>query len=390
MDRFDVLVVGAGPAGCAAAYDLADAGLTVGLLDRKAFPRVKPCAGAVTVKALRRLRYSISPVVRCVARDLDVSLGQERQRRFPSRYPIAAMTVREELDAFCLEMTCARGAEFRVVQDISQLEEDATGVTVRTAGGEALWAAFVIGADGANSRVRRLLGDGSAERAWALEGVADAGGGPARMRFDFACAAGGYGWVFPKGDHVNVGLYTSRPQITFSRDDLVAYARRALGTTQVERIVGHPLGVGGEAYVPHRRRVVLVGDAAGATERLFGEGIHNAIKSGQLAAQAIVGELRGGGDAQKAYARRLRPLKADLKTCAKMARRFYRHQKLGFAGLCSLPVRTSLMRGFAAGKTAHEILRTAPLAAFYGIEPVESVIQYEREAERCRLPIAAA
>jgi geranylgeranyl reductase family protein len=392
MDRFDVIVVGAGPAGSAAAYDLADAGLSVALLDRKNFPRVKPCAGAVTVKALKRLRYSIAPVIRWVARDLEVSLGGERERRFASRHPIAAMTVREELDAFCLQMTCARGAQFRVVHDISGLTEDATGVTVLAAAGEALRAAFVIGADGANSRIRRLLGVGGADRAWALEGRAEtrSAGGAAEMRFDFACAHGGYGWIFPKGDHVNVGLYTSQPQITFSTSDLVAYARRALGTAQVEEIVGHPLGVGGEAYVPHRRRVILAGDAAGTAERLFGEGIHNAIKSGQLAAEAIVGELRGGREARKTYARGLGPLKADLRTCARMSRRFYRHQRLGFAGLCSLPVRTSLMRGFAAGRTAREILRTAPLAPFYAIDPVESVIQYERDASGRRPPPVAS
>ena len=390
MDRFDVIVVGAGPAGAAAAYDLAAAGLSVVVLDRKDFPRVKPCAGAVTVKALKRLRYSIAPVIRWVARDLEVSLGGTRERRFASRHPVAAMTVREELDAFCLQKTCARGAEFRVVHDISSLTEDATGVTVLTAAGKALRAAFVIGADGANSRIRRLLGVAGPERAWALEGRAKAtAGGAAEMRFDFACAHGGYGWIFPKGDHVNVGLYTSQPQITFSKNDLLAYARRALGAAQVDEIVGHPLGVGGEAYVPHRRRVILAGDAAGTAERLFGEGIHNAIKSGQLAAEAIVGELRGGGEARKTYASALGPLKADLRTCARMSRRFYRHQKLGFAGLCSLPVRTSLMRGFAAGRTAREILRTAPLAPFYAVDPVESVIQYEREANG-RSPRAVA
>ncbi|HET9211537.1 MAG TPA: FAD-dependent oxidoreductase, partial [Thermoanaerobaculia bacterium] len=60
----DVLVVGAGPAGCAAAFDLARAGLDVLLLDRRSFPRVKPCGGALTVKALRALRFSVAPLVR--------------------------------------------------------------------------------------------------------------------------------------------------------------------------------------------------------------------------------------------------------------------------------------------------------------------------------------
>src|ERR1700761_5250273 len=63
---WDAMVVGAGPAGCAAAYDLAAAGLSVLLLDHKDFPRAKACAGGLTSKAVQALRYSIDPVVRKV------------------------------------------------------------------------------------------------------------------------------------------------------------------------------------------------------------------------------------------------------------------------------------------------------------------------------------
>ncbi len=61
MSKYDAIVVGAGPAGCAAAYDLAAAGRSVLLLDRCHFPRLKPCAGALTVKTLKALRYSVAP-----------------------------------------------------------------------------------------------------------------------------------------------------------------------------------------------------------------------------------------------------------------------------------------------------------------------------------------
>jgi geranylgeranyl reductase family protein len=375
--------VGAGPAGCAAAYDLVDAGLSVRLLDRRVFPRPKPCAGAVTVKALKRLRYSIAPVIRSVARDLEMSLRRVRERRFASRHPIAAMTVREEFDAFCLQATRARGADFRITRDISAIDEDAAGVTLATADGEVVRAAFLVGADGANSRVRTLIAGGRAGRAWAFEGrvAADAAHGSRLMRFDFGYVPDGYGWIFPKGDHLNVGLYTRQPDVTFAAADVAAYASHALGTGEVGRIVGHPLGVGGETYTPGRRRVFLVGDAAGMAERLLGEGIHNAIKSGQIAAEAIIGELRGGGDAQKTYNRNLQALRADLETCARISEWFQGGDGLGFTGLSMPPVRMSLMRGFAAGKTLHEILRTVLLSPFYAVQTVDSVAEYERNAD---------
>jgi geranylgeranyl reductase family protein len=379
MERCDVIVVGAGPAGCAAAYDLADAGLSVLLLDRKVFPRAKPCAGAVTVKALKRLRYSIAPVVRYVARDLEMSLRGERVRLFKSRHPVAAMTVREELDAFCLEATRARGADFRIAREISRIVEDESGVTLATADGKILRAPFIVGADGANSRVRKLIGGAHTDRAWALEGHVDVGAaqGAPLMRFDFAQVPNGYGWIFPKGDHLNVGLYARSREVEFGPADLVAYARQALGTDDVGRIVGHPLGVGGEAYSPGRR-VFLVGDAAGSVERMLGEGIHNAIKSGQLAAEAIIGELRGGPDAQKAYRLSLKTIRADLKACAQASDWFYRRERRGFRGLSNVVARTSLMRGFAAGKTFHDIIRTVPFAPFYAIDPVTAVTDFEQ------------
>ncbi|MBV8681863.1 MAG: geranylgeranyl reductase family protein [Caulobacteraceae bacterium] len=380
-DHLDVIVVGAGPAGCAAAYDLADAGLSVRLLDRKSFPRPKPCAGAVTVKALKRLRYSIAPVVRYVARDLEVTLRGERVRHFRSRHPVIAMTVREELDTFCLEATRARGADFRITRDIAEIIEDESGVTLVTSEGDSLRAAFIVGADGANSRVRKLIGDARVARAWALEGDVDARSAKALRvtRFDFAQVANGYGWVFPKGDHLNVGLYARSPEAAFGPADVIGYARQVLGTEDVGRIVGHPLGVGGETYAP-ARRVFLTGDAAGGAEPMLGEGIHNAIKSGQLAAEAIVGEVRGGVDAQTTYRRRLKAIRADLRACAMASDWFYRRQPRGFRGLSNRVARTSLMRGFAAGKTFHDIFWTFPLSPFYAIDPVETLAQFERES----------
>src|SRR5215470_12161227 len=110
MQAWDVIVVGAGPAGCAAAYDLTTSGKSVLLLDRCKFPRSKACAGGVTIKAVRALRYSITPVVVAKVCSIQVSKNLEHSANLNSSKPVCLMTVREDLDAFCLKHTLGAGA----------------------------------------------------------------------------------------------------------------------------------------------------------------------------------------------------------------------------------------------------------------------------------------
>src|SRR6202789_1307594 len=109
----DILIVGAGPAGCAAAYDLAQAGKHVILLDKRSFPRPKACACGLTRKTLKALRYSVDPVIERVCREIVLQQASEdaakRQVRIHTRNPICAMAVRERFDAFCLQQTLAAG-----------------------------------------------------------------------------------------------------------------------------------------------------------------------------------------------------------------------------------------------------------------------------------------
>src|SRR6266542_3480373 len=118
MRDHDVIIVGAGPAGCAAAYDLAASGISVLLLDRHHFPRVKACAGALTVKALAALRYPIDPVIKRVCRTMGLVNNGGESRVLRSRHALAVSTVRSGLDHFCLAITLEKGVAFEVVREI--------------------------------------------------------------------------------------------------------------------------------------------------------------------------------------------------------------------------------------------------------------------------------
>ena len=293
----EVAIVGAGPAGCAAAYDLAKAGISVLLVDRER-TRPKPCGGGLTVRTLRSLRYRVDPVVRTVCTDLRLSHRQAREKLVESGQQLCAMTDRWAFDEFCLETTKRAGAGLQVVKRVEAVREQPDGVELETDTG-TVRSKFLIGADGADSRWR-----------------------PQEIVFDFEAVPEGYGWIFPKGDHLNVGVCAWSPSAKVTPALLDAYARSRLGTS-VPNPRGQRIGTGGWAYEPSSRRVFLAGDAAGMAEPLLGEGIGNAV--------------------------RLRPIRVDIASRHASGRIFYADQSRGFSAITSPYTRQILVKGYALG-----------------------------------------
>jgi len=386
----DILIAGAGPAGCAAAYDLAQAGKHVILLDKRSFPRHKPCACGLTRKTLKALRYSVDPVIERVCNEIVLQSAEaattepdsRRARstvRVKTRNPICAMAVRERFDDFCLQQTllAARqggSIELRKIDRILALRElpDFIELDIATPRGpETLRAPILIGADGSNGQTRRLVeqhgeapshDDGFALEATvpytALPATLPNGAAPHDLVFDFAPLPGGYGWLFPKADHINIGVGAFAPatgashaqlkQVT--RALLLDYARQKLGVTTLSHITGQQLGMGGHTYIP-RGRVLLVGDAAGLVDPLTGEGIHSAIVSGQAAAAAILEcDLNNQpNDVAAAYARHLAPLQKTLAFSHRAARAFYAQPERGFKAMRLPFMRSLILKTYADG-----------------------------------------
>jgi geranylgeranyl reductase family protein len=293
MFAYDVIVVGGGPGGASAAYHLTRSGARVLVLDKARFPRYKTCGGAVPWSVLQRFPFDFEGVQSAQVAQVRYCLAGGHPVSVPvSKWPVA-MFMRDKFDTLLLSHC---GAEVRDGCAVRQVAEEPGSVRVVTEQGEVIQARHLVGADGAKSVVAHQLGLPRARRpGGAIEVEASA---PPHLLnqysqtalFEFGAVPNGYLWIFPKDDHLSVGIGAMSATHAALKDILWREMER-LGLNLDGAVAhAHPIPV----YPGHNRfntrRCLLVGDAAGLADGLIGEGIRYAIKSGQLAAECI---LRG-------------------------------------------------------------------------------------------------
>ncbi len=356
MERFDAIVVGAGPAGSTAALRLSRAGARVLLLDRERFPRDKPCGGGLTYRAVRQLPVGVEPVVEDTVRRFELGFRYGRRFERRSSEPLVLMTQRRRLDAHLAEQAADAGADFRDGVRATALELEEAGGTVRFDGAAAA-APVVIGADGVNGLTARSLElAGGRSYGVALEGnvsyVHAREGYRGRAVVELGAVPGGYAWVFPKGDHVNVGVGGWESEGPRLREHLErACSEYGLPAERLQSLRGYRLPMRLVGARARRGRALLVGDAAGLVDPLSGDGIYEALVSSRLAAESAL-ELLGGGSLD-GYEPKLdavlgRTLSASWK--AKLA--LERAPRLVF-GVARLPLVWGFTAAFLRGDLAH-------------------------------------
>ncbi len=343
---WDAIVVGAGPAGASAAYFLGERGLRVLVLEREALPRDKPCGGAVPRSALDPFPFDFEPVIESAIGSVRYAWRDaERTVRVPG--DTVAIVRRRKFDHFLISRARAEVLTRTAAKEVEARED---GVVVHSADGKSWRGRYLLLAEGSTGALARRLG---LRRGAAGVPTLEAHVPLSRVRsdfhgqawFQFGTLPGGYLWIFPKREHLAVGIVAFRGARRPLREILAAeMSRMGVGLEGV-RLRGHPLPVFSGRRPLHRGRVMLLGDAAGLVDPLLGEGVRYALRSGQIAAEVVA----EGGPAE-VYTQRIgETLWPSLARARQIAALFYRFPHAAYQVATRTEEGTRWMAGVLSG-----------------------------------------
>jgi geranylgeranyl reductase family protein len=312
--KYDVTIVGAGPAGSTTAKFLAEKGFKTLLLDKEKFPREKPCGGGLPIRVLQRFPYVVNDkIIEAYSSSGTIfSPSLQHQIEICKNTPIIAMVLRKKFDFELVKFAIEAGTIFQEATPASavRISNDTAQVTLDQ--GRRIDSEIIVGADGVNSSLARNMGLPASRTEKGIcilqefevdEKIMDEYFKKSRhcyihSRFK---SASGYGWVFPKKEHLNIGFsIINMDKNQQLKHNLLNWYQDYITLLKEKNLIPQHLKetpVKGGALLTHplektyADRFLLVGDAAGFINPLTGEGIYYAMASGQIAAEIITEAL---------------------------------------------------------------------------------------------------
>lgn len=315
---YDVVVVGAGPAGATAAKFLAEQGTHVLLLDKNSFPRDKPCGGGLPVRVIKRYKYlEENKLIDSYSFEVNMhSDTLEHTIEIRKDEPIAAMVLRGRFDEGLIHLATKNGVVFHAGKSVKNIKPNEEKIQLTMDDGNVVESRYVVAADGMWSPIGRQLGVQQSQKNIGMciveefpvdKMTLDQYFGEKRriyLHLNFKEVTG-YGWVFPKRDHINIGIGEFHQAIKSKKgkknikDVYNSYLKFLKETTLIPPTLQSRNPKGGvfptSLIEPIAlEKVLFCGDAAGMVNPLTGEGIYSAMISGEIAAK-VIREALGSG-----------------------------------------------------------------------------------------------
>ena len=335
--NFDVAVIGSGPSGASAAFHAAKLGLKTIIIEKEILPRYKTCGGGFVFRGRKDMPFDISEVVEREFNSVDIIFsGKNLEFKTQREEPIITMIMRDAFDHLIVKKAQEFGVELLQGET---LKEIAFGdIAKLTTTSKTIQSKFVIAADGALSPTAKLAGwQETRMMCPALEYELEVSEEDFKRfshsaRFDIDAAPLGYGWCFPKKNHLSVGVGNFMK--TKKNPQLRKYYQQYIENIGIKNIIkssAHgfiiPISPRTDGFV--KQNVFLIGDAAGFADPVTAEGISNAIYSGKICAQAIAESNLNLDIAQQLYEEKLnQKLLPELRTGVKLSKLFYENKSL--------------------------------------------------------------
>jgi geranylgeranyl reductase family protein len=403
---WDVAVVGAGPAGATAARVAAESGARVVLLEKAALPRYKTCGGGLIGLSLTALPPGLEVPVRQRIDAISFShQGRRARTRRDRAGDLLALVNRADFDHALAKAAVEAGVELREGAAVTAIEQfggpaggeradgrtgdsgtgdsgsaEARGgagegpVVLTLSDGSRVSARAVVGADGSASRVARHVGVAFRQVDLGLEAEipvppAVAGQWSGRVLIDWGPVPGSYGWVFPKGDTLTVGVIAARGQGEATRAYYREFIERlGLAEYPASADSGHLTRCRAAGSPLSRGRVLVAGDAAGLLEPWTREGISYALRSGRMAGEAAArlataGDARSVAAAAQAYREQVDgALGTEMAAGERLLAAFEKRPGFFHAAVTTLPVAWRAFAEVCRGRTTFAALLSSRAA----------------------------
>jgi len=328
--QYDVVIVGAGPSGSMAAIAAAKKGCSVAIIEKTMLPRRKVCAGGLVKRAVNLIPSDINFPIEQQCHTIALRLHSKNKRFEQTRDKLVTMVCRSSFDDALVKHAKALGVHVYDNTKVTIIEPSTASVVLQTSAGKII-GKYVVFAEGAMAKLssqfwqedRLLLPSLEADISLTTH---DAQAYQTQAVFDFDIIDGGYAWVFPKGDHLSVGLAVMRKKACISLQQAfdTYLAKLGLQNAQITNRKGFIIPLTPRKEPLMKQRMLLVGDTAGFADPITAEGLTHAIQSGLGAGEAIASHLDNPEAVSDTYqTQTVQPILEELKVARLLAKIIY-------------------------------------------------------------------